>query len=74
MIQSVMKLATVVALLFVLLLLAGCQADSEEACPLDELPYPRPEPAYEGKLGRDFSPFAAALDGYTPEQATEPAE
>ena len=40
-----------------------------EACPGVELPFPRPEPAYTGKLERDFTPFAAVLGAYTPEQA-----
>ncbi|MCB0129596.1 MAG: hypothetical protein KDD78_02055 [Caldilineaceae bacterium] len=38
-------------------------------CPLYTLPYPRPEPDYRGKLARDFSPFQAALDRYTSDQA-----
>jgi amidase len=65
------------ALIFILLislLLASCQAsglggDEEGACPLHDLPYPRPEPDYTGKLERDFSPFASVLGEYTPEQA-----
>jgi D-alanyl-D-alanine carboxypeptidase len=44
------------------------------ACPAAELPFPRPEPAYSGKLERDLAPFSAALAAYTPEQAEERAE
>jgi amidase len=40
-----------------------------EACALFDLPFPRPEPAYTGKLERDFTPFSAALEAYTAEQA-----
>lgn len=69
MVQRMMKASTLAVLLSIMLLLVGCQADSSEACPLDELPYPRPEPAYKGKLDRDIGPFAAALDSYTSEQA-----
>ena len=43
---------------------------SAASCALQELPYPRPEPVYNGKMARDFTPFAAALDAYTAEQAT----
>jgi amidase len=32
------------------------------------LPYHRPEPANDGKLTRDFSPFTAALESYSAEQ------
>lgn len=57
------------------LLLVSCQSigsgeDAGGACPLNDLPYPRPEPDYTGKLERDFSPFASALEAYTPEQTT----
>ena len=69
MFRRLMNLCSLLALLSIVVLLGGCQADSEEACPLDELPYPRPEPDYEGKLEREFGPFATALDSYTPEQA-----
>ncbi len=40
-----------------------------EGCPLLDLPYPRPEPDYRGKIARDFTPFADALAAYTPEEA-----
>lgn len=59
--------------IFMTLLLAACGGSSSESgdgCALTDLPYPRPEPAYSGKLERDFTPFTAALDAYTPEQAT----
>jgi len=69
MLPRTMKVFSLLALLSFMMLLAGCQADREEACPLDELPYPRPEPDYTGKLERDFTPFADALAAYTPEQA-----
>jgi len=39
-----------------------------EACPLFDLPYPRPEPDYNGKLARDFTPFAEALAAYPAEE------
>ncbi len=39
------------------------------SCPLFDLPYPRPEPAYSGKLARDFTPFAEALAAYTADDA-----
>ncbi len=69
-----MKKNVLIFLLLISLLSVGCQSAgigdvSEEACPLDDLPYPRPEPEYTGKLERDFSPFANALEAYTPEQA-----
>jgi amidase len=64
-----MKASTLLAVLVITLLLAGCQAANEEACPLHDLPFPRPEPDYNGKLARDFSPFADALVDYTPEDA-----
>ena len=37
-------------------------------CPRADLPYPRPEPDYTGKLEKDFSPFTEALEAYSPEQ------
>ncbi len=40
------------------------------SCPLYDLPYPRPEPDYSGKLARDFTPFTDALAAYTAEEAT----
>ncbi|MFN2173014.1 MAG: amidase family protein [Candidatus Promineifilaceae bacterium] len=40
-----------------------------EACPLFDLPFPRPEPDYAGKLARDLTPFANALTAYTVEDA-----
>ncbi len=57
------------------LLLAGCQDSgtgtiaNNGPCPLYELPYPRPEPLYDGKLKRDFSSFDTLLKAYTPDQA-----
>ena len=55
------------------LLLVGCQdsgtgnISNNGSCPLNELPYPRPEPLYDGKLKRNFSHFDALLKAYTPE-------
>ena len=43
--------------------------ETAEGCPGNDLPFPRPEPAYTGKLERDLSPFEAALEAYTPEEA-----
>ncbi len=63
-------------LLFIILVaasLTACGGNSSSGdgngCALTDLSYPRPEPDYSGKLARDFTPFAAALDAYTPEQA-----
>ncbi|MEZ4518138.1 MAG: amidase family protein [Chloroflexota bacterium] len=44
-------------------------SQSADACAAMELPFPRPEPDYTGKLARDFSPFADVLAAYTPEEA-----
>ncbi|MCB9160681.1 MAG: amidase [Caldilineaceae bacterium] len=68
-----MKRVLLLALLATLLLTA-CQGalltpGAEDDCPLYALPYPRPEPDYSAKLVRDFAPFQAALDAYTPAQA-----
>ncbi len=54
--------------------LAACGGNSSSSedgngCALTDLPYPRPEPDYTGKLERDFTPFVAVLAAYTPEQA-----
>lgn len=67
-----MKKNTILLLTLFILLLVGCQGngtEGSESCALYDLPYPRPEPAYNGKLERDFSPFAATLEAYTPELA-----
>ena len=45
-----------------------------QSCPLFDLPYPRPEPEYSGKVVRDFSPFEPALVAYTAEDAAAMAE
>jgi amidase len=50
------------------LLLTSCGGSEDEECALSDLPYPRPEPTYSGKLKRDFSPFSGALESYTAEQ------
>ncbi len=65
-----MKRLTGFTIMIILLLaLAACGGKEDEApCPLNDLPYPRPEPAYGGKVGRDLRPFTAALEAYTPEQ------
>ncbi len=66
---------TLLPLIIISLLLAGCQDSgtgtiaNNGPCPLYELPYPRPEPLYDGKLRRDFSSFAALLKAYTPDLA-----
>jgi amidase len=70
------KMIVLVVTMIMALGLAACQSDgkrgssSEVDCALTDLPYPRPEPAYTGKLDLDFTPFAAARDTYTQEQAT----
>ena len=43
--------------------------ETAQACPLFDLPYPRPEPVYDGKLARDFSAFENALASLTEEDA-----
>lgn len=43
----------------------------DQPCALTDQPFPRPEPDYTGKLARDFSPFAAALEAYGPDEAAE---
>jgi amidase len=45
-----------------------------EACPLFDLPFPRPEPDYAGKLARDLTPFADVLTAYTVEDAAARAD
>ena len=60
--------------LFSTLLLTACRGvlltpAADVDCPLYSQPFPRPEPDYTGKLTRDFAPFQAALDAYTPAQA-----
>jgi len=65
-----MKGIAILLLALVILPLVSCSGGADEdSCPLQELPYPRPEPAYNGKLERDFTPFTDALSAYTPEQA-----
>jgi len=65
-----MKKVAFLLLVLIILLLVSCGGGADEdSCPLQELPYPRPEPAYNGKLERDFTPFTSALSNYTPEQA-----
>ncbi len=61
MVQGVIRTIIPVVLLSAMLLLAGCQTDSEEACPLNELPYPRPEPDYDGKLAHVAPDLEATL-------------
>ena len=75
------KFTATVALLSFLLLTAcqgiprtpatelGADQLADLDCPLLTLPFPRPEPAYAGKLTRDIAPFQAALDAITPDQA-----
>ena len=70
-----MNKRTLLLLILISLLFPGCQDSgtshvaNDGPCPLYELPYPRPEPVYAGKLKRDFSSFAALLKAYTPNQA-----
>jgi amidase len=69
-----LRAAILYFLLFSIFSLAGCFSlkaftGSGADCALNNLPYPRPEPEYTGKLVRDFSPFSSALDAYTSEQA-----
>jgi len=72
-----MKRITVAFLLLISFLLTACQADQVQVagtgdfCPLDDLPFPRPEPDYTGKLELDLTPFAGALEAYTSEQVSE---
>jgi len=58
--------------ILILLFLTACGAFSADLtsapCALNDLPYPRPEPAYTGKLPRDFSAFTTAIEAYTPDQ------
>ncbi|MFN2292681.1 MAG: amidase family protein [Anaerolineae bacterium] len=64
--KKIIKKSLLMVFVLVSLLLAGCGGGSgDEACPLRDLPYPRPEPDYSGKLERDFSPFASVLEGYS---------
>lgn len=59
-----------VLIVVTLLLLAGCQGTGgDEACARTDLPYPRPEPAYDGKVVRDMGPFAEDLSAYSAEEA-----
>ncbi len=69
-----MRKIIVFLMLFSILSLTGCssiRAISGKGgdCALNDLPYPRPEPEYTGKLERDFTPFASALQAYTSDQA-----
>ncbi|MDX1417817.1 MAG: amidase family protein [Candidatus Promineifilaceae bacterium] len=64
--------ALVLLMIITVSLLAACSGSSSEsggACALTDLPFPHPEPDYSAKLARDFSPFSAELEAYTPEQA-----
>jgi amidase len=73
-----MKNSALLSLFLLAATLTACSSQSvggessssspEQDCPLTDLPYPRPEPAYQGKLPRDLGPFAAALQAYSPEQ------
>jgi amidase len=70
-----MKKTILFILLFGILSLVGCSSlkaitGTGGDCALSDLPYPRPEPDYSGKLERDFTPFASVLEAYTPEQLT----
>ncbi|MFC1997804.1 amidase family protein [Chloroflexota bacterium] len=68
-----MKKSTILSGLGILFLMTACQnsgSGGDTGCALKDLPYPRPEPDYDGKLTRDFSPFTATLEAYTLEQIT----
>lgn len=58
------KIRTVLLIIVVLSIVSCRQNGSNEA---GERQYPLAEPAYTGKLKRDFTPFIAALEAYTPE-------
>lgn len=69
-----MKKVFAVLLLIFAVMLSACSGNGASdsfggECALNDLPYPRPEPDYTGKVERDFTPFATALEAYTPEQA-----
>lgn len=69
-----MKKVFAVLLLIFAVMLSACSGNGASdsfggECALNDLPYPRPEPNYTGKVKRDFTPFATALEAYTPEQA-----
>lgn len=69
--ELAMKGSIIVLLIVVGLLLVSCGGSADDgSCALNDLPYPRPEPDYNGKLARDLTPFAAALEAYAPKQAT----
>ncbi len=68
--KKTMFLFLIVLMTFLLAACGGDSLGSGDACALTDLPYPRPEPDYTGKLARDLTPFTAVLDAYTPEQAT----
>ena len=68
-----MKKLTILSGLGFLFLMTACQnsgTKGDTGCALKDLPYPRPEPDYDGKLTRDFSPFTTTLEAYTLEQIT----
>ena len=72
---GIMKRVLLTTFLLTTLLLAGCKGSLAQvlgtsgSCALSDLPYPRPEPDYTGKLGLDFTPFTSVLQAYSPEQA-----
>jgi amidase len=73
--KDIMKKVIAILLLIFAVMLSACSGNNASdglggACALTDLPYPRPEPDYTGKLGRDFTPFTTALDAYTPEQVS----
>ncbi len=51
--------------------LPGLSPADEEACPLAGVDFPYPEPDYDAKRVRDFTPFTAALDGFSAQRAAE---
>ena len=72
--SNFIKVASWFLILFSIFSLVSCSSlkaitGTGGDCALSDLPYPRPEPDYTGKLARDFSPFSSALEAYTPQQA-----
>ncbi|MCA9312690.1 MAG: hypothetical protein KDA21_15860, partial [Phycisphaerales bacterium] len=72
-----MKPLLSIGVLLVALLLTSCswpgmpfgfQSDAANSCANSDLPFPRPEPAYNAKRVRDLTPFAEALAGLTAER------
>ena len=68
-----MKKTLLIAPILLILFVTACGGQAAasaaaEPCALVDLPYPRPEPEYTGKLPRDFGVFTTALESYTPDE------